>query len=59
MNDQTPELLEGKNVFDPIDRSTNQYLVGSAQYMGYIGHPPHITIQYSSISSLYSDPDGK
>lgn len=61
INDQTLELLEGRNLFDPIDRTNDQYVRpwALAQYIGYIGHPPQNMVQQSPINSLYFDRDGK
>ncbi|OOF90911.1 hypothetical protein ASPCADRAFT_409626 [Aspergillus carbonarius ITEM 5010] len=46
---ETLELLEGKNLFDPIDRTNNQYVLplALAQYIGYLGSPPVEIIQQS------------
>ncbi|KIW77020.1 hypothetical protein Z517_09466 [Fonsecaea pedrosoi CBS 271.37] len=36
------ELLEGRNLFDPIDRANNHYVLplALAQYIAYLGPPP-------------------
>lgn len=46
---QVLELLEGRNLFDPIDRTHNQYVLplALAQYIGYMGLPPLWMIQQS------------
>lgn len=51
------ELLEGKNLFDPIDRTNNQYviLLALAQYIGYLGPPSLEIIKQSPIFSMYFD----
>lgn len=46
---QTPELLEGRNIFNPIDTVYNHYVLplALAQYIGYMGLPPLWMIQQS------------
>lgn len=58
---QTLELLEGKNLFDPIDRVHGQYVIplALAQYIGYLGPPPLKIIQQSPLFSTYFDAEGK
>ncbi|KAL4892650.1 protein kinase [Aspergillus ambiguus] len=55
----TLELLEGKNLFDPIDRVHGQYVLplALAQYIGYLGPPPLNIIQQSPLFSTYFDAD--
>ncbi|KAI1912232.1 hypothetical protein LOZ61_003394 [Ophidiomyces ophidiicola] len=56
----TLELLEGNNIFDPVDRVHSQYVLplALAQYIGYLGPPPLELIQQSPIFSNYFDEDG-
>ncbi|KAJ0415599.1 kinase-like protein [Aspergillus carlsbadensis] len=56
----TLELLEGKNLFDPIDRTYSQYVLPLAlvQYIGYLGPPPLYMIQKSPLFSTYFDEYG-
>ncbi|OQE08975.1 hypothetical protein PENVUL_c008G06744 [Penicillium vulpinum] len=56
----TLELLEGKNLFDPIDRVHGQYVLplALAQYIGYLGPPPLSIIQKSPLFSTYFDAEG-
>ncbi|KGO74117.1 hypothetical protein PITC_021750 [Penicillium italicum] len=56
----TLELLEGKNLFDPIDHDHGQYVLplALAQYIGYLGPPPLDIIQRSPIFSKYFDAEG-
>lgn len=58
---QTLELLEGRNLFDPIDRVHGQYVLplALAQYIGYLGPPPLNIIQKSPLFSTYFDAEGK
>ncbi|EEP77080.1 predicted protein [Uncinocarpus reesii 1704] len=57
----TLELLEGKNLFDPIDRAHGQYVLplALAQYIGYLGPPPLEIIRQSPLFSTYFDSEGK
>ncbi|PGH14527.1 serine/threonine protein kinase [Helicocarpus griseus UAMH5409] len=57
----TLELLEGKNLFNHIDRDNSQYVLplALAQYIGYLGAPPLELIRQSPIFSDYFDKDGK
>ncbi|KAJ5936660.1 protein kinase [Penicillium verhagenii] len=57
----TLELLEGKNLFDPIDHVHGQYVIplALAQYIGYLGPPPLIYIQNSPLFTTYFDAQGK
>ncbi|RAK97316.1 protein kinase [Aspergillus ibericus CBS 121593] len=56
----TLELLEGKNLFDPVDRTNDQYVLplALAQYIGYLGPPPLEIIQQSPLFSTYFDERG-
>ncbi|KAJ5578133.1 protein kinase [Penicillium hispanicum] len=56
----TLELLEGRNLFDPIDRVHGQYVLplALAQYIGYLGPPPLNIIQQSALFSTYFDAEG-
>ncbi|PGH36283.1 CMGC/SRPK protein kinase [[Emmonsia] crescens] len=56
----TLELLEGKNLFDPIDHVHGQYVLplALAQYIGYLGPPPLEIIRHSPLFSTYFDPEG-
>ena len=58
---QTLELLEGKNLFDPMDRVHNQYVLplALAQYIAILGPPPLEVIQQSPLFSTYFDSKGK
>lgn len=58
---QTLELIEGKNLFNPIDPVNNQYVfpLALAQYIGYLGPPPLEMIRKSSLFSTYFDEQGK
>jgi serine/threonine-protein kinase SRPK3 len=58
---QTLEIMEGKNLFDPIDHVHSQYVLplALAQYIGYLGPPPLIIIQKSPLFSTYFDSEGK
>ncbi|RAH85863.1 protein kinase [Aspergillus japonicus CBS 114.51] len=56
----TLELMEGKNLFDPIDRVNHQYVLplALAQYIGYLGPPPLHMLQESPLFSTYFDEKG-
>ncbi|KAL4783369.1 protein kinase [Aspergillus varians] len=56
----TLELIEGKNLFDPIDHVNDQYILplALAQYIGYLGPPPMHMIQNSPLFSTYFDEKG-
>ncbi|KAK2757613.1 hypothetical protein FQN54_004582 [Arachnomyces sp. PD_36] len=56
----TLELMEGKNLFDPVDRVNNQYVLplALAQYIGYLGLPPLEMIRKSPLFSTYFDEQG-
>ncbi|KKZ61113.1 hypothetical protein EMCG_04258 [[Emmonsia] crescens] len=56
----TLELLEGKNLFDPVDRVYGQYVLplALAQYIGYLGPPPLEIIRQSPLFSTYFDAEG-
>ncbi|KAL9099100.1 MAG: hypothetical protein Q9163_005354 [Psora crenata] len=56
----TLELLEGKNLFDPVDRVTNEYVLplALAQYIGYLGPPPLDMIKQSPLFLEYFDHEG-
>ncbi|PYI02578.1 kinase-like protein [Aspergillus sclerotiicarbonarius CBS 121057] len=56
----TLELLEGKNLFDPIDRTNDQYVLplALAQYIGYLGPPPLEIIKQSPLFLTYFDEKG-
>ncbi|EEP82103.1 predicted protein [Uncinocarpus reesii 1704] len=56
----TLELIEGRNLFDPIDHINNQYVLplALAQYIGYLGPPPLEMIQKSPLFSTYFDKQG-
>ncbi|KAJ5562174.1 protein kinase [Penicillium sp. DV-2018c] len=56
----TLELLEGKNLFDPMDHVHSQYVLplALAQYIGYLGPPPLEIIQNSPLFSTYFDAQG-
>ena len=58
---QTLELLEGKNLFDPIDHVHDQYVLplALAQYIAYLGPPPLEIIKQSPLFSEYFDEKGK
>ncbi|EEH05718.1 protein kinase [Histoplasma capsulatum G186AR] len=57
----TLELLEGKNLFDPIDHVHCQYVLplALAQYIGYLGPPPLDIVRQSPLFETYFDADGK
>ncbi|OJD10516.1 CMGC/SRPK protein kinase [Emergomyces pasteurianus Ep9510] len=56
----TLELLEGKNLFDPIDQVHGQYVLplALAQYIGYLGPPPLDIIRRSPLFATYFDAQG-
>lgn len=60
-NNQALELVEGKNLFNPIDRVNNQYVLplALAQYIGYLGPPPLEMICKSPLFSTYFDEQGR
>ncbi|KAF2501717.1 hypothetical protein BU16DRAFT_556191 [Lophium mytilinum] len=53
----TLELLEGKNLFDPVDRENHQYVLplALAQYIGYLGPPSLEMAKRSPLFSQYFD----
>lgn len=53
--------MEGKNLFDPIDRVNHQYVLplALAQYIGYLGPPPLHMLQESPLFSTYFDEKGE
>lgn len=55
------ELLEGKNLFDPIDRENRQYVLplALAQYISYLGPPPLSLIKQNPIFATYFDEQGR
>ncbi|KAK4500862.1 hypothetical protein PRZ48_009054 [Zasmidium cellare] len=57
------ELLEGRNLFTPIDMTHNQYVLPLAvsQYMGYMGLPPKWMIEQSKnpVIKTFFDESGK
>lgn len=58
---QTLELLEGKNVFQPIDYEHHQYVLplALAQYIGLLGHPPTSMILPGTPSAEHFDEQGE
>ncbi|KAG5287886.1 protein kinase [Histoplasma capsulatum G186AR] len=56
----TLELMEGKNLFSPIDPANNQYVLplALAQYIGFLGPPPLEMIRKSPLFSAYFDEFG-
>ena len=54
------ELLEGKNLFDPLDRVHNQYVLplALAQYISILGPPPLDMLKQSPLFSTYFDGNG-
>ncbi|KAK9859592.1 Serine/threonine-protein kinase [Penicillium brevicompactum] len=56
----TLELLDGKNLFDPIENVHGQYVLplALAQYIGYLGPPPLDIIKNSPLFSTYFDAQG-
>ncbi|WEW60369.1 hypothetical protein PRK78_005854 [Emydomyces testavorans] len=57
----TLELLEGKNLFDPVDPVHNQYVLplALAQYIAYLGPPPRDIIRQSPLFSTYFDEEAE
>jgi serine/threonine-protein kinase SRPK3 len=56
----TLELLEGKNLFDPVDEDDDYVLpLALAQYIGSIGLPPKEMIDKSPNCSKYFDSNGE
>ncbi|KAL3474093.1 protein kinase [Aspergillus californicus] len=57
---ETLELLEGRNLFDPVDRVHNQYVLplALAQYIAYLGPPPLHMLRESPHFSTYFDEQG-
>ena len=55
------ELLEGRNLFDPIDKVHNQYVLplALAQYMAYMGPPPIWMIRQSANPVIATFFDGQ
>ncbi|KAF3482748.1 CMGC/SRPK protein kinase [Arthroderma uncinatum] len=55
----TLELMEGRNLFDPVDRVNNQYVIplALAQYIGYLGEPPRAMLAQSPRLYAYFDED--
>ena len=56
-NNQTLELMEGTNLFNPID--IDVLPLALAQYIGYLGLPPLEMIRKSPLFSIYFDEQGK
>ncbi|KAK2787077.1 hypothetical protein FQN51_003454 [Onygenales sp. PD_10] len=56
----TLELMEGKNLFNPIDWVNNQYVLplALAQCIGYLGLPPLEMVRKSPLFSTYFDEQG-
>ncbi|CAK1361676.1 unnamed protein product [Cercospora beticola] len=56
----TLELLEGKNLFKPIDHVHRQYVLplALAQYIGYLGPPPLRILRDSPVMAEYFDSQG-
>ncbi|OQV11245.1 Protein kinase domain-containing protein [Cladophialophora immunda] len=56
----TLELLEGRSLFDPIDREHDQYVLPLAlsQYIGYLGPPPLEMIKRIPLFRTYFDEEG-
>ncbi|QRD86671.1 protein kinase [Aspergillus flavus] len=56
----TLELLEGKNLVDPVYRVHGQYVLplALAQYIGYLGPPPLEIIQKSPLFQTYFNSKG-
>ena len=54
-------MMEGKDVFDPIDRTVDQYIlpVALAQYIGLLGPPPLDMLRRSALMLKYFDKNGK
>jgi len=55
------ELLEGKNVFDPVDRVNGQYVLplALAQYISMLGTPPQAMLEASPVASMFFDKEGR
>ncbi|EFR05429.1 CMGC/CLK protein kinase [Nannizzia gypsea CBS 118893] len=55
------ELIEGRNLFDPMDHEHRQYVypIAMAQYIGYLGHPPQKMLDKSPVRSTYYNDDGE
>ncbi|KAF3898435.1 Protein kinase domain-containing protein [Trichophyton interdigitale] len=55
------ELMEGRNLFDPMDHEHRQYVypLAMAQYIAYLGPPSPKLMGKSPILSKYFDGDGK
>lgn len=53
--------MKGKNLFDPIDRVDNKYVLplALAQYIRYLGPPPLEMIRKSPLFATYFDEQGK
>ncbi|OQD95933.1 hypothetical protein PENSOL_c018G11192 [Penicillium solitum] len=53
-------LMKGKNLFDPIDRVDNKYVLplALAQYIRYLGPPPLEMIRKSPLFATYFDEQG-
>lgn len=58
---QTLELLEGRNLFDPVDYANKQYVLplALAQNIGNLGPPPLDMIKQSPLFETYFDIEGK
>ncbi|KAI1944785.1 hypothetical protein LOZ62_004063, partial [Ophidiomyces ophidiicola] len=56
----TLELLEGRNLFGPIDYTNQQYVLplALAQYISYLGPPPLAMIQKSPLFTTFFDETG-
>ncbi|KAL4907141.1 kinase-like domain-containing protein [Aspergillus multicolor] len=56
----TLELLEGRNLFDPIDHDHNQYVLplALAHYIVYLGPPPMHMLEKSPLRSVFFDENG-
>ncbi|KAK2810901.1 hypothetical protein FQN50_002492 [Emmonsiellopsis sp. PD_5] len=56
----TLELMEGRNLFNPIDWVNNQYVLplALAQCIGYLGPPPLEMIRKSPLFATYFDEQG-
>lgn len=53
--------MKGKNLFDPINRVDNKYVLplALAQYIGYLGPPPLEMIRKSPLFATYFDEQRK
>lgn len=53
--------MEGRNLFDSIDRVHNQYVLplALAQYISYLGPPPLDMVRQNPLFSTYFNTDGK